>query len=104
MTTPTRIEYRGPEGWIVWTDEDGVHLRAPRAGSLESPDVERLMRLIVEARAQRDTGIIPAPKPPTRAEIASMNSDLMAEFHAKRAAKTVYDALAPDTDTDTPPF
>lgn len=102
MSTPYRIEYRGPEGWIVWTDEDGVHVRSRTGDALESPDVDRLMQLVVEARAQRDNGIIPAPKPPSREEIRGMTTDRMAEYHAKRAARVVYDALSPDADTVAP--
>lgn len=33
-TTPRRIEWAGPEGWTVWADEDGVHIKSASGSAL----------------------------------------------------------------------
>jgi len=83
--TPRRVEWTGPEGYTVWTDEDGTHLRAPGGHSLEQPDVERLFSLWSNARATAESGHIPAPKPPSRDEMRAQGA-LRAEEYAKRRA------------------
>ena len=105
MNIPRRVEYAGPERWIVVTDEDGVHLRSPKGEYLESGDVARLITLINEANKQHTAGTIPAPRPPSpeeRSDLYGRYGRERDEYEAKRAARAVYAALAPDT--DTPPF
>jgi len=97
-TTPHKIEYRGPEGWTVWTDEDGVHVRTPKGDGLEAPDLARLIELVYAAREHHTSGTVPAPQPPSREERLAMSTSRLAEYHAKRASRLVYDALAPETD------
>lgn len=97
-TTPSRVEYTGPERWVVWTDEDGVHLRSPKGDSLESGEVQRLIALIEEANKQREAGTIPAPRAPSPEERRTFYGLDREEYDAKRASRAVYDALSPNTD------
>lgn len=99
--TPRRIEYRGPEGWTVWGDEDGVHVRTPKGDALEAPDLTGLISLVIEVREQFLTGAIPVPAPPTRDELRQMGGEWRERLDAKRAARAVYRELAPTT-TDQP--
>lgn len=96
--TPRRIEWQGPEGWTVWADEDGVHLRSAKGDCLEAIDVDRLIDLVRAARVQFLEGHIPAPKPLAREQLREQSSLFAAEYEAKRAARAVYDALAPSDD------
>lgn len=90
MTTPRKIEWTGPEGWTVWADEDGVHLRAPHGDALEMPDVARLLDLWEEARAAVSPGgQIPAPKPPTREQMRDWGSHRAEEYAKRRAIRAV---------------
>ena len=98
MTTPYRIEYRAPEGWTVWGDEDGVHVRTPKGDGLESGDLTALIALVDEVRAQFDSATIPAPAPPTADDLRRMFGEDREKYQAKRAARTVYQALAPTAD------
>lgn len=99
--TPRRIEWAGPEGWTVWADEDGVHVRAAGGHVLEQPDVQRLFDLWSEAKSFTASGTIPAPKPPTREE-RMRDSDRWSEAHiARRAIRVIKDEFGP-TATDQP--
>ena len=98
-TTPYRIEYRAPESWTVWADEDGVHVRTPKGDGLEAPDLERLIQLVYAARDHHKSGNVPAPRPPAPEERRAMFGAQREEYNAKRASRAVYDALAPH---DTP--
>lgn len=97
-TTPRRIEWVGPERWIVWADEDGVHLRAPHGDGLEMPDVERLFSLWTNARADVGSGSVPAPKPPTKEELGAMTSAHAAEYALRRATRALEAEFNPPTD------
>lgn len=99
--TPRRVEWTGPEGYTVWTDEDGTHLRAPGGHALEMPDVERLFSIWQHARAAADGGHIPAPKPPTRDEIRAMGADRAARYAARCAVRALEAEFAT---TDDAPF
>ena len=92
-TTPRRIEWAGPEGWTVWADEDGAHLRTPHGDCLEACDVTRLIELIHEVRTQIADGTVPAPKPPTREQIREMGWPNREKQLAHVAAKAVRDAI-----------
>ena len=98
-TTPRRIEYAGPEGWTVWVDEDGVHVRAPKGDALESHDVTRLFDLVTEVREHVTTGHVPAPEPLTPEQVAALVGASREEYTARRAARAVHDALSPSTTT-----
>ena len=99
--TPRRIEWAGPEGWTVWADEDGCHLRAPAGHALEQPDVERLFSLWQHARAVTEEGHIPAPKPMSREEARQANSLVREEWHKRRALRAIENEF---NDTDIAPF
>lgn len=73
-TTPRRIEWTGPEGFTVFADEDGVHLRAPGGHALEQPDVERLFTLWNDACSLANEGTIPAPRPITREQARQLGA------------------------------
>lgn len=101
MTAPRRIEYSGPEGWTVWVDEDGVHVRTPKGDALEAPDLERLILLVGEVREQITARSIPVPAPPTAEERHHLCGREREEWEAKRAARAVYRELSP---AETTPF
>lgn len=100
-TTPRRIEWSGPEGWTVWADEDGVHVRSARGDALEMPDVERLFSLWQEAREATRSDRIAAPKPPSRDEIRAMGGYRAEEYAKRRAIRALEAEFTPDT---TAPF
>lgn len=60
-TTPSRIEWRGPSGYVVILDEDFVSLRGN--GALEEREIDRLIEVVNEAKRCRDVGAVPTPKP-----------------------------------------
>ena len=98
IPTPRRVEWSGPEGYTVWTDEDGTHLRAPRADhALEQPDVERLFSLWQHARAVAESDRIPAPMPPTREQIREDGFRRADEYAARRAIRAVEAEFNPPT-------
>lgn len=86
---PRRIEWTGPEGWVIWADEDGVHLRTPKGDGLEMPDVVRLFDTWSTARGLVAAGAIPAPKVPTREEIREAGHWRAEEYAKKRAIRAV---------------
>lgn len=88
-STPRRIEWAGPEGYTVWTDEDGTHLRSPGGHALEMPDVERLVALWQHAKRQTESGAIPAPKPPSRDEMRGWSTQYAEENAERRAVRAV---------------
>lgn len=90
MHTPRKIEWAAPEGWTVWADEDGVHLRSRSGDAMEMPDVDRLFRLWSEAcAAVSPGGEIPAPKPPTREEARRMSAENTERYVARRAVRAI---------------
>lgn len=95
---PRRIEWAGPEGWIVWADEDGVHVRTTRGECLEMPDVERLFSLWTHARGAMRDGRVSTPAPPTREEIREGDYRRVEEYAARRAIKAVTRELTPEAD------
>jgi hypothetical protein len=99
--TPRKIEWAGPEGYVVWTDEDGTHLRAPGGHALEMPDIERLVGLWQYARQQAESGAVPAPKSPTREEARADGYRRTEEYAARRALKAIKREFDP-LETDTP--
>lgn len=63
---PRRIEWSGPNGWTVWMDEDGCHLRSRSGDSLEMVEVVTLFALWDRTRvAYLDNHLVPTPQPPT---------------------------------------
>ena len=96
--TPRRIEWTGPEGWTVWADEDGVHLRSRSGDCLESTDLSRLMELIHEAREQIANDRIEPPKPLTKEQARAMYSHDREAYVAKRAQRAIAREFGPDSD------
>ena len=95
--TPRRIEWAGPEGWTVWADEDGVHVRTARGESLEMPDVERLLNLWHDARsAVQNDRIVPAPEAPTPEECRALFAAQREEYAMRRAVRAVEREFAPN--------
>lgn len=92
---PRRVEWSGPEGWTVWADEDGVHLRSVRGDALEQPDVLALINLYQSVRSQVCERVIPAPKPPTREESMRWHAHHQRERIAREAARAVTEAINP---------
>jgi hypothetical protein len=98
---PRRIEWTGPESWTVWTDEDGTHLRTPQGTCLEMPDVERLFTLWSRVREMSESGVIPAPKPPSRDEVRAQSSLSREEWIKRRALTAIKREF---DDSDIAPF
>lgn len=94
-TAPRRVEWAGPEGWRVWADEDGVHLRSTRGDVLEQPDVLALIDLYMRARDQIATRQVRAPEPLPRHQWDR-------DYVAHAAVRAVEKALDPNS--SEPPF
>lgn len=101
-TTPRRIEWSGPEGWIIWADEDGVHIRTPKGDGLEQPDAARLIDTYERVRREVTSGAVAAPKPPTPDERAAMSASRHAAYVAQQAAHAVRAQLDPYADSSVP--
>ena len=87
---PTRIEYRR-DGYVVWADEDGVHLHASARG-FEMPEAIAMTELYQAVLAHFRAGE-PFPKPtvPDRGQYVFYSERYVVE-RAKRAAVTAIDA------------
>lgn len=96
--TPRRIEWEGPSGWSVWTDEDGTHIRCPRGTALEMPEAESLFRLWQHARA---LAAVPIPQPPSREELRAMAAARADQYAKERAVRAIESAFGDD---DQAPF
>lgn len=96
-TTPRRIEWTGPEGWTVWADEDGVHVRTPKGDGLEPAELSSLIGLVSEALRQTSSGHVPAPKPLTREQFRELHGDNREAYAAKRAQRAIAREFAPET-------
>ena len=102
--TPRRVEWTGPEGWTIWADEDGAHLRTPNGDCLEAPDVRRLIDLYNAVCDSMSSGTIPAPKPPTKEQVKDMGYDSRAIRMAKQAARAVRAELLDENSGTVVPF
>ena len=89
LPVPRRVEWAGPEGWTIWADEDGVHLRAQGGSCLEMPDVERLFRLWENACRARAVSHIPAPQAPTTDELRAQGLWRTEEYAKRRAIRAI---------------
>lgn len=58
--TPTRIEWSGPQGWLISLNEDMICLHS-RNVSLEEVEIEELLRIYAEAKRCRANGASPIP-------------------------------------------
>lgn len=99
MSTPTprRIEWDGPEGWKIWTDEDGTHVRSPKGDALEMPAFKALMAAWEIADDHAAAGTIPAPKPPTREELRERGY-WREDYVARRAIRAINAEFNPPAD------
>lgn len=87
---PTRIEYRR-DGYLVWADEDGVHLHTSARG-FEMPEAMAMTELYQAVLAHfRTDKPFPKPTPPDRTQL-NFHSDRYLAERAKRAAATAIDA------------
>lgn len=90
---PARVEYVGPEGWRIWVDEDGTHVRANPNGCLEDADFRALIRLWEQADSQRGRDRIPAPRVPSREELIEQRRRRDDSRAAKQIARAIHSAL-----------
>ena len=102
--TPRRIDWTGPEGWTIWGDEDGAHLRTPNGDSLEASEVRRLIDLYNAVCDSMTSGTIPTPKPPTKEQVKAMRYDDRARRMAKQAARAVRAELLDEDSGTVVPF
>ena len=87
---PTRIEYRR-DGYVVWADEDGVHLHTSARG-FEMPEAIAMTELYQAVLAHFRAGEpFPKPTPPDRTQLNFYSDNYLAE-RAKRAAVAAIDA------------
>lgn len=98
-TTPRRVEWAGPEGWTVWADEDGCHVRTRQGEVLEMCEVERLFSLWRHAREVTQAGHVPAPKPLSREEARTQGYQRAEEYALRRAVRAIEAELAPPADS-----
>ena len=86
--SPTHMEWRR-EGYIVWADEDGVHLKTPGAG-FEMPEAMALVELYGQVLAQYKAGVpFRRPVPPTR----DQRIHYPGSYTARRAERAVTEAI-----------
>lgn len=98
--TPRRVEWQGPEGFVVVLDEDGVSIRTGGAKGLEEPDLNRLLDVIATAKACRDAGDCPIPATPTREQRAYYPD----AYHANRVKRAVELAIDAEFNPTDAPF
>ena len=98
--TPDYIIFRGPLGWTVRIDEDGVSLH-PSGRALEQSEVERLIAIVTTAIAMRADGTAPIPAPPTQEEARQMYAAERTQENARRAIRAI---KAEFNDDDVVPF
>lgn len=60
---PNLVCWPRVEGFQVFLNEDGVHLKAERATTVEPWELERLLEAIYAARAAQEAGVAPIPMP-----------------------------------------
>lgn len=89
MTTPTFIDFRAVEGWLIRIDEDGVQIRTPKGDALEQLAAQAVVDLFLEVVAMRSTGTMPVPAPPTRAELDAMPRGLRNSYTTRRAIRAI---------------
>lgn len=98
---PRRIDWSAPEGWGVWADEDGVHVKSRSGDCLEEKEVQRLFDIWAAARGLVAGGGVPSPRPPSREEIRAAGHPWREEHEKRRAIRAIEREF--DT-TDTAPF
>ena len=94
--SPTHMEWRR-DGYTVWADEDGVHLKTPGNG-FEMPEAMALVELYGQVLAQYKAGAqFGRPTPPTRGQRIHYPES----YTARRAERAVVDAIRAEF-TDLP--
>ena len=99
-TTPYRIEWKGPEGFGVILDEDGINLSKDGRPVLEQCDLNQLLAVIEEARRVKDANACPVPAPPTPEQRRYYSG----AYHAARAKHAVVRALDAEFNPTDAPF
>lgn len=74
---PDRVEWRGPRGYVIVLDEDGVNLR-PGKTPLEAVELDRLLAVIDAARTAQRLGVVSTPRAPEREPWARLRLDSLA--------------------------
>ena len=74
---PDRVEWRGPGGYVIVLDEDGVNLH-PSELALESAELDRLLAIIDAARTAQRLGAVATPRAPEREPWARHRLDILA--------------------------
>ena len=86
--SPTRMEWHR-DGYVVWADEDGVHLKTPGDG-FEMPEAMALVELYGQVLAQYKAGVpFGKPVPPTREQRIHYPES----YAARRAERVVTEAI-----------
>ena len=86
--SPTRMDWHRV-GYIVWADEDGVHLKTP-GGGFEMPEAMALVELYGQVLAQYKAGVpFGKPVPPTREQ----RIHYPGSYTARRAERVVTEAI-----------
>ena len=99
---PTRMEW-GRDGYSVWADEDGVHLRTERNG-FEMPEAMALVELYGQVLAQYKAGVpFGKPVPPAREQRIHYPESYTARRVEQVVTRAIRAEFAP-TDPDNVPF
>lgn len=94
--SPTHMEWRR-DGYTVWADEDGVHLKTP-GGGFEMPEAMALVELYGQVLAQYKAGVpFGRPTLPTR----DQRIHYPESYTARRSERAVVAAIR-DEFTDLP--
>lgn len=89
-TTPTRVEWVGPEGARVVLDEDGIRLDLRGCGGMEENALRMLLELIEHVEQYRTADAIPAPAVPSIDQRRAIATD---NYRAMRITKAVTNAI-----------
>ena len=94
---PDRVEWRGPGGYVIVLDEDGVNLR-PGKTALEAVELDRLLAIIDAARTAQRLGAVATPRAPGREPWAQHRRDRLARDAVRavraRLCEACYETVA----------
>ena len=88
--TPTSVSWRR-DGYEIWCDEDGTHLRVHRERTFEQREALALIQLYAAVHAHYQSGEpFPKPTPPAR----NSRTYYPHEYYANRIKRDVAEAVA----------
>lgn len=90
-TTPQQVSWPSVEGFCVFINEGGVHLRADRASTIEPFDLRRLVAQITAAFDAWGEGTTVLPSPPEADDLDRWDREGRAKYEIRRIARAVFE-------------